>query len=357
MRKVYIIILNWNGLKDTLECLKSIDKLDYRPFEVIVVDNGSIDNSSEIIVKNFPNVFLMKNSENLGYAKGNNLAMRYAMEHGADYLWLLNNDTVVEKDTLSNLIDNAEKFADIGMVSPVIHFYYEPKKVQFCGSYVDTRKMEIIYPKENHASASEDFVKGKYICLWGTALLAKREVIKKIGYLNEDYFAYWEDTDYSLRSIKSGFRNEVIKSARIFHKTLLPKPGVKRRGNHFYYYMARNKYYWGKHHSTGIIRYWFQRNYFAEALRLYNLAFTRQISCDEAEAYLTGVNDAIHGKSGKWDGIINVPAWLEKLCSMMCSWHPFFWIDLLNGEIGKIGQQIYNRSKLKVSNMINVLKS
>lgn len=346
MRKVYIIILSWNGLADTLECLESVYKLDHRPFEVIVVDNGSSDNSSEIILKNFPNVLLMKNSENLGYARGNNLAMQYAMEHSADYLWLLNNDTVVEKDTLSNLVKNAEKSADIGMVSPVIHFYYEPKMVQFCGSYVDTRKMEIIYPTENHPAVSEEFVKGKHICLWGTALLVKREVIEKIGYFQEEYFAYWEDTDYSMRSIKSGFRNEVIKSARIYHKTLLPKPGVKRRGNHFYYYMARNKYYWGRHHSTGITRYLFQRNYFAELLKLYNLSFIGEISYDVAEAYLTGVNDAIHGKNGKWDGIMNVPAWLEKLCLMMCSWHPFFWIDLFNGEIGKIGREIYNRSKL-----------
>lgn len=357
MIKVYIIILNWNGLKDTLECLESVYNLDYQHFEVVVVDNGSSDNSAEIISKKHPNVVLLQNHENLGYATGNNIAMKYAMEHGADYLWLLNNDTVVEKFTLSNLLENAEQSKDIGMVSPVIHYYYEPKLVQFCGSYVDTKKLEIIYPDEINTFVQEKFVKGNNICLWGTALLVKRKVIEKIGYFNDDFFAYWEDTDFSLRSIENGFRNEIIKTAKIFHKTLPPKPGIKRRGNHFYYYMARNKYFWGKHHSSGMNRFSFQRRYFTDLLRLYNLSFIGHISYDIVEAYLTGVNDAILGICGKWDGKIKTPVWLEKICVMMCSWHPFFWIDLINGEIGKIGRQIFNRSRIKFYSFFNIIRS
>lgn len=98
--KVYIIILNWNGLKDTLECLESVFKLDYLNFEVIVVDNGSTDDSVNVILKTYPQVRLIENRENLGYTGGNNIGMRYAIERDADYIWLLNNDTIVEEDTL-----------------------------------------------------------------------------------------------------------------------------------------------------------------------------------------------------------------------------------------------------------------
>lgn len=106
--KVFIIILNWNGLEDTLECLESVFKLDYPNFEVIVGDNGSTDESVAIIRKTYPQVIMIENKENLGYTGGNNIAMHYAMDHLADYVWLLNKDAVVEKDTLSKLVRSAE---------------------------------------------------------------------------------------------------------------------------------------------------------------------------------------------------------------------------------------------------------
>ena len=106
---IYIIILNWNGLQDTLECLGSILKMDYPNFRVVVVDNNSTDNSVDIIRKAHPQVSLIENKENLGYTGGNNTAMRYAMQHSADYVWLLNNDTTVEADTLSKLVFAAEE--------------------------------------------------------------------------------------------------------------------------------------------------------------------------------------------------------------------------------------------------------
>lgn len=103
--KVYVIILNWNGLEDTLECLGSVFQMDYQNFEVLVVDNGSKDNSINFIKTKYPQVVLIENKENLGYTGGNNIGMRYALNNGADYVWLVNNDTVVMVDTLSKLID------------------------------------------------------------------------------------------------------------------------------------------------------------------------------------------------------------------------------------------------------------
>jgi hypothetical protein len=353
MPKVFIIILNWNGLKDVVECLESIRGLDYPDFEVIVVDNGSSDGSVEIIRNKYQEVVLLTNSENLGFTAGNNIGMRYAIECDADYVWLLNNDTVVEKDSLSKLVQTAENSSDVGMVSPVVRFYYQPETVQFNGSFIDMERMAVIYPEENCVDVSEQFVRGETTTLWGTALLVKRKVIEEIGYLRQEYFAYWEDTDYCIRAIRNGFRNVVTTTATIYHKTVPPKPGIKRRGNHFYYYMARNRYFWGMLYSRGFRRLSFLRDCFADLLRLCNMARQGVIVADIAEAHLTGVGDALAGKTGQWDGVINPPVRLKKICNFLCSWHPFFWIDLLNGEIGKIGSEIYSRTKSKFMKLLS----
>jgi GT2 family glycosyltransferase len=345
---VYIIILNWNGLEDTLKCLESVYRLDYPSFEVIVVDNASSDNSPEVIRDNFPQVFLIKNSENLGYAGGNNLAMQYAMEHGAEYVWLLNNDTVVEPDTLSKIVATAEGAPDIGMVSPVIYFYHEPDRIQFTGCCID-HKMSIEYPESNLTSIPDEFVRGKNVWLWGTALLVKRKVIEKIGYFREEFFAYWEDTDYSLRVKENHFINLVDLTAKIYHKTLPPQHGIKRRGSHFYYYVARNKLFLGAKHTKGFRKIFFFSHYFADTISLINY-FLHQADSDHAiDAYLTGVSDAFLNKSGKWNGIVKAPVWLKKICGLLCSWHPFFWIDLLRGEFAKISYEIFKRTKTKLS--------
>jgi len=205
--KVSIIIPTYNCSQYITEAIESILNQNYKNFEVILVDNGSIDDSVEIISKRYTQVILIANEENLGYTGGNNIGMRYAMEHTADYMWLLNNDTVVEPDTLSKLVDAAEKFPDIGLVSPVIYYYDEPDKVQFCGSYVDWGNSTILYAAIKDAQVSDEFQCGENVCLWGTALLINKHVVEKVGYLMEKYFAYWEDTEYSIRAIKGLRKN------------------------------------------------------------------------------------------------------------------------------------------------------
>ena len=238
--KVYIVLLNWNGLKDTLECLASVYKSDYRNFEVIVVDNASSDNSVNIIHEAYPQVTMIENNENLGFTGGNNVAMHYAMAHDADYMWLLNNDTVVEGDTVSKMIEIAEGSQDIGLVSPVVYYYDDPNKWQFAGSYMDWEKFSLIYPDPIN-EVGKEFQYGRNVCLWGTALLIRRSMVEKIGYLKEDYFAYWEDTEYSLRGMANGFRNTVCTSAKIFHKSPTdPSKHAEIKGSYYYYFWQRN---------------------------------------------------------------------------------------------------------------------
>ena len=121
--KVAIIILNWNGKKDTLECLESVRKIDYQNFEVIVVDNGSSDDSLKAIQSKYPEICILETGENLGYAGGNNFGMRHALQNGADYILILNNDIIVDSQLINSFIDASALIPKGGIFGAKIYYY------------------------------------------------------------------------------------------------------------------------------------------------------------------------------------------------------------------------------------------
>ena len=133
---VYIIILNWNGYNDTLECISSVDKIDYKNHKVILIDNGSDTNEIDNILIHFPNIKIIKSKENLGFSGGNNLGIEHSIKEGAEYLLLLNNDTIVEPDFLNFLVENARKDDKIGMAVPKINYYSNRNIIWYAGGYV-----------------------------------------------------------------------------------------------------------------------------------------------------------------------------------------------------------------------------
>lgn len=133
---VYLIVLNWNGWKDTVECIDSCLKLTYTNFRILIVDNGSTDNSESILRECFPSVEFIQTGENLGFAGGNNVGIRYALEQGAVYVWLLNNDTVVDSKALDELLKVAESDDKIGIVGSKIYYYDKPDILWFAGGVI-----------------------------------------------------------------------------------------------------------------------------------------------------------------------------------------------------------------------------
>lgn len=215
---VYIVVLTWNGKTDTIECLNSLKKIDYPNYKILVVDNASEDGTSEIVRSEFPEIELIINKENLRFAGGNNVGIYYSLQRKSDYILLLNNDTIVDRSFLSQLIESAETNPKIGIVGPKIYFYSEPKRIWYAGGKIEWWKGWI-----SHVGIRE-IDNGKYETvretdfITGCCMLIKREVVESIGKLDERYYIYGEDVDYCIRAKAVGYNILFQPKAIIWHK-------------------------------------------------------------------------------------------------------------------------------------------
>jgi hypothetical protein len=219
--KVSIIILNWNGWEDTIECLESLYKITYPNYEVIVVDNGSTNDSLKQIKKviNKNNTRIIENKENLGFAEGNNVAMREVMKVGkSKYVLLLNNDTVVDKEFLSELVKTGESDEKVGIVGSILYYYDEPDKIWRSGG-----KMNWLTGKPNHIfrdykDKEKISIESKVEHVVGCSFLIKLDILKKIGLLDKLYFCYFEETDLCIKANKLDYRVYLNTKSKVWHK-------------------------------------------------------------------------------------------------------------------------------------------
>lgn len=212
--KVNIVILNYNG-KDVLKrCLSSVFRIDYPDFEVVVVDNDSKDGSLEDAKADFSRATFIKNEGNVGFSAGNNVGIRYSLEKQAKYILLLNNDTEVPRDILEKLIGVMESEKEIGILSPVIT-KGDTQGTWFSGGKIDWMKMKTVHEDATEDELKKNFFKTEFIS--GCAMLVRREVFAKIGLLDEDFFLYWEDADFSVRAERAGFVLGVCPLCKVKH--------------------------------------------------------------------------------------------------------------------------------------------
>lgn len=235
MPKVFIIVLNWNNWPDTLECLKSLDKNDYPNYQVVIVDNGSEEKFS---ITNFQSsIKVIYNKENLGFAGGNNVGIKYAFEQGTDYVLLLNNDTLVSRDFLSELVKAGENDKNIGLLGPKIYSADKKEKIWYAGGQINWMYNKGTMRGWNETDQGQydnpPIQKTGYIT--GCCLLVKKEVIEKIGLMSEDYFLYYEDTDWSLRARRAGFKCVFVPMAKIWHKG--SKSSIEGSPSYIYYHI------------------------------------------------------------------------------------------------------------------------
>lgn len=236
---VAIILVNWKSPQYTIDCIASVKKLCYTNYDLIVVENGSDDNSSALIRQAYPEIKLMEMSENLGFVGGNNVAIREAQARGAEYVLLLNNDTVVDSDFLDKLIEAIQADPAIGIAGPTIFYFDHPETIWSAGGEIlwnaGLTRMSNIGETDHGqlgcAPREVDFVTG-------CALLIKMEAIEKIGLLDPRFFAYYEEAEWCVRASRVGYKIIHVPTAKIWHKISLQE---REASPMVHYYMTRNR--------------------------------------------------------------------------------------------------------------------
>ena len=242
--RVAIAILIWNGKQDTLACLRSLRLDTYPNKEIIIVDNGSTDDSVKVIRGSFPEVTVLEMGKNLGFTGGNNAGIAHAVEGGADYIYLLNNDTTVEPDALEKLVEAAEENPGAGLVAPVIHDLDPPRAIWFAGSKIDLRHGAAWHDNSRQPARTER----PYEVPWATgcAMLLRAGLLRDLGGFDDRYFLSWEDVDLSLRVRDAGQKVMVAPMARIYHKG---GQSGKNFNGIYSYYAVRNRLLLASKHS------------------------------------------------------------------------------------------------------------
>ena len=239
--KVYIIVLNWNKLNDTIECIESIYKLKYENFKIILVDNGSTEISPDIIKDKYKDIILIKNKQNLGFAEGNNVGIRFALSNGADYIWLLNNDTVVDPNALVTMVDVGEKLSECGILGSKIYYYGQPEVIWFAGATINWRKATSNHIGQNQKDQAKYNSIGEVERVTGCSMLVKRDVCERIGLMDENLFLYAEELDWCVRAKKVGYKILYIPDSKVYHKISLSTGN--NYGVIFNYFNTRNFLY------------------------------------------------------------------------------------------------------------------
>jgi len=243
--RVALIILSWNGKADTLACLASLARIDYPNPWLIVVDNGSSDGSAEAVREAYPGVTLIENGANLGFAEGNNVGIRHALDHGADHILLLNNDTEVAPDFLTALVDAAER-GGAGVYGPKIYYHAEPERIWCAGNDWTgwPGGFRQVGDGEPDGPAFGSETETDYII--GCALFVPAEVFRTVGLLDPAFFLTYEETDWCYRARKAGHRCVVVPRSRIWHKVAVSMGGQGSPLQEYFY--TRNLLLWAERH-------------------------------------------------------------------------------------------------------------
>ena len=237
--KILVLILNWNGKKDTLECLSSLASANPRPpFATLVVDNGSTDDSVASIRSAYPEIPIMETKVNLGFAGGNNAGIRWALTKSFEWIFLLNNDTIVSPDLIEQLLNAAKEKPDGSIFGAKIYRYSDPLRLDHLGGYWNPRIAEFVSSASDHLDdgSFEEMQKVDYVC--GCALFVHRKVLETIGLLDEKFFLLWEETDFCTRAKRAGFEIYTAPKAKVWHKVSASFTGGKP---HMQYFWWRNR--------------------------------------------------------------------------------------------------------------------
>jgi GT2 family glycosyltransferase len=298
---VAIILVNWNGREFTEACLESLRKVDYPNFKVILVDNASADQEGNKLKDSFPEIELIQNPQNLGFAGGNNVGIRWALEQGFSHICLLNNDTQVEPGFLGEMVLKFGQSKSTGVVQPMILFLHNPKEIWSAGGKWIPKLARAITLGDREPLANYRVKSTHLDWATGCCMMISREALIKSGLLNEQYFIYFEDVEWSLRIKSQGFGIELAPNAIIFHEA-----GAASKKSHaegvlsprVFYYHVRNQFLLVRQHKTFLGFAYHLGRFF-----LWMLYFLGRRRFKKLKAVAKGIRDGLR------ENIQNPPLW------------------------------------------------
>jgi len=269
--EVAVVILNWNGLSDTLACLASVQSSSYSRLRIIVADNGSADGSVAAIGLQHPAVHVIENGENIGFAAGNNTAISYALAAGVDFVFLLNNDTVIASDCISAFVEAAELMPDAGIFGAKIYYFDQKDTIWYAGGYWDQHAVCFgdYGANEKDCGQYDRLVETDWVI--GCAMFIRAKVFREIGLLEPKYFLNYEEIDFCFRARRAGLLCAFVPTAKLWHKVSVSFGGDDTPLK--IYFNERNRLLWAQRNSTlrvQLIFHW-------RAVRLLFRKFTRAL--------------------------------------------------------------------------------
>ncbi|MCI0398881.1 MAG: glycosyltransferase family 2 protein [Chloroflexi bacterium] len=287
---VYIVILTWNHWELTQACLASLQRLTYPNHCVLVVDNGSNDGTVDLVRRHFPAATVLANAQNLGFAGGCNVGIRHALANQAEYVFLLNNDTVVPPELLDVLVVQANELPNVGIVAPALTYFDKPDQLWFTGSRRHWLTLESVdfgplgprrhvRPDEHHEL---DYI-------FGTAMFIPTSLFRQVGLFDEAFFMYYEDMDFCLRVQSAGYRLYYIPGVSVQHRV---SASTTSTSSCRYYHKARSSVLFFRKHAG------FWRGLVIVPYRFSSLLRTMgRLACQgqwgNARAYLRGLADGL----------------------------------------------------------------
>ncbi len=234
-KKVLIVVVTYNGADYIGDCLSSLALTTYSEdtFQVMVIDNASTDTTVASVKTHFPDVVLLEQKENLGFAKANNIGMRYGIDHGFKYVYLLNQDTVVEPSFLAEAVALAESNANIAAVQSKLLLFEDKTKINSIGNEIHYLGFGFA---GGHKTVDRPLEQKQITYASGAAVLLRTSALQSVGLFNEDFFMYHEDTDLGWRLWLAGYRVMLAPASVIYHKYQFSR-SIKK-----FYYMERNRY-------------------------------------------------------------------------------------------------------------------
>lgn len=306
--RTLVSILNWNGTNDTVECLRALDRSASDEVRFFLLDNGSREDPSNLFQTEFPDIEYRREPINLGFTGGHNVAIRQALERGFGSILLLNNDCRIDIEGILTLKHQLEGDEKLGALSPYILRDDDSGRAVAVSGWFDWHAHRTIRPSVGTAEQPQ----GATPMVVGTALLLRCDALRKIGPLDERYFAYYEDDDISARLAAAGYRTAYCPDVRCFH----PHRPIEKYHAMALYLMTRNSWLFWRTHTPASLRSGLGRHLMAQALHNLMLLKKNDAPAEKSRAIVAGLIDAMKDRYGRPPDRLECPALLHRLATL-----------------------------------------